>query len=237
LYYGQMHGKAVACEVLLDNGVWEEMQAEMAAAAWPAGEEFYSVRLFLVLRVQPGGPVGPETAVAWLADVIAGRDDFTEDDLYAALAEAGVPDSVADRAFKFTQTAWGRAFLDGLGVQFPADYLCFNGAGEVAESGLLADEPYYVAAAALARRYAGSPGFTKFAHMSADVAAINDALHAGSKPEDLAGGPAAFFTEPVTRAGMDKVQRLLAQRAAAGVASGPEVPRPAPTGKPWWRFW
>ena len=50
LYYAQMQGKSTACEVLLDNDVWEEMQAEMAAIDWPAGEEFYSLRVFLVMQ-------------------------------------------------------------------------------------------------------------------------------------------------------------------------------------------
>src|SRR5262249_55783631 len=44
LYYAQLRGKAIACEVLLDNEMWEEMQADMAAIDWPAGQDFYSVR-------------------------------------------------------------------------------------------------------------------------------------------------------------------------------------------------
>jgi hypothetical protein len=50
LYYAQMQEKSTACEVLLDNDVWEEIQSEMAAVDWPAGEEFYSLRLFLVVQ-------------------------------------------------------------------------------------------------------------------------------------------------------------------------------------------
>jgi hypothetical protein len=45
-----VQGRALACEILLDNEVWEEMQAEMAAIDWPCGQEFYSVRLFLVIQ-------------------------------------------------------------------------------------------------------------------------------------------------------------------------------------------
>lgn len=50
LYYGQIQAKAIACEVLLDNEVWAELQTEMAAIDWPSGEDFYSVRVFLVVR-------------------------------------------------------------------------------------------------------------------------------------------------------------------------------------------
>ena len=64
LYYGQARGKALACEVLLDNEAWAEMQSEAAALDWPIGEDFYSVRVFLVIpgedaqkaALKPGGP-------------------------------------------------------------------------------------------------------------------------------------------------------------------------------------
>jgi hypothetical protein len=89
LYYAQMQGSTVTCEVLLNNYVWEEVQSEMAAAAWPSGEAFYRIRVFLVIQVQSGGTVSPESAVAWLADLVAERQEFTEDEAYAAMAEAG----------------------------------------------------------------------------------------------------------------------------------------------------
>ncbi len=50
LYYGQMQREAIACEVLLDNEPWEEMRSEMASIAWPVGEAFYSIRVFLVIQ-------------------------------------------------------------------------------------------------------------------------------------------------------------------------------------------
>src|SRR4051812_11407858 len=87
-----------------------------------------------------GGSVTPQAAVARLADIIAARADFNEDEVYAAMADAGIPDPVADRAYKFTQIAWGRAVLAGLRVRLAPEYTCFNGSGEVIESGRLADE-------------------------------------------------------------------------------------------------
>jgi hypothetical protein len=58
--------------------------------------------------------------VAWrggarLAEIIAIRSDFTEDDVHAAMSGAGIQAPVADRAYKFTQTAWGRAFSTASG--------------------------------------------------------------------------------------------------------------------------
>ena len=237
LYYAQRRGQAVACEVLLDNEVWEEVRSEMAALDWPAGEEFYSVRTFLVIQVKNGGPVTPEDAVTRLAEIVAARQEFTEDEVYAALADAGVADAFADRAYKFTQTAWGRAFLAGLGVQFSPEYVCFNASGEVIESGRLADEPCFAAASRLAQRYAGTPGFKRLALTSADADVINNALHEGSKPEDLVTAPAFLFLEAPTPAGMENARRVIAQYTAA--LQGPAAPatRESAPAKPWWRFW
>jgi hypothetical protein len=214
-YHGQMQGRSLACEARLDNVVWPEMQSELAAFAWPAAEDFYGVRLFLVLQVQKGGEVSPQTAVAWLADIVAGWGDFTEDDVYTALAEAGVPIALADRAYKFTQTAWGRELLAGLGISFAPTYLCLNGAGEVVESGLLADEPCFATAVGLARKYRGAPGFLRLAVMSADVNTVNNALHAGSKPENLVTAPACLFLEAPTAQGMENARKALAEHLAA----------------------
>jgi len=50
LQYSQMEDKLFACEVLLDNNVWEYMKAEVAAMDWPSGPDYYYVRVFLVVQ-------------------------------------------------------------------------------------------------------------------------------------------------------------------------------------------
>lgn len=167
----------------------------------------------------------PEAAVAKLTEILAERPEFTEDEIYQALEQAGVPDGVADRAYKFTQIAWGRTLLDGLGVRFSPEYLCFNAEGECIESGQLAEEPYYTAALKAAAQQPPPAGLPHLAMMSADFGVVNSALNGGSNPKDLVTGPAALFMEYPTAAGMEKAQRILNERL------GPE------TKKPWWRFW
>lgn len=166
----------------------------------------------------------PEAAVAQLSSIIDSDAEFKEDEVYAAMAQAGVPGPMADRAFKFTQLAFGRVFLDGMGIAFPADYLCFNAAGDVIESGLLVEQPYFVAAMAVARDRPPL-GLPRLAIMSSDVSAVNSALKAGSKPENLVVGPPAMFMEPPTPEGMDKACKVISDRLVA------------PVKKPWWRFW
>jgi hypothetical protein len=197
-----------------------------------------------LVKVSPGGwcpvevqrettPVTPEEAVAHLASIVGARKEFSADDIYAAMATDGIPEAVADRAYKFTQIAWGQAFLANLGVRFAPNYFCFNSAGEVTESGLLNEEPFFCAALQVAKQ-PRSPGFARFAAMSADVSAVNAALHAGSRPENLVTDPPAIFLEAPTPDGISKARRFL----AAWRGSQNRVPLESSSpNKPWWRLW
>jgi hypothetical protein len=138
----------------------------------------------------------PEEIVRRLVDQLAAQVDFDEAEIYPAMEQLGVSPDLADRIYQLTQIAWGRIFLDGLGIQFSPDYLCFNSAGDLVESGQLNQEPYYVAAMNLAAHYAQLPIFSDLAVASADVQAVNNALNNGSNPADLITGPSALFLEP-----------------------------------------
>lgn len=168
----------------------------------------------------------PEAAVALLATIVAGRAEFTEDEVYEAMTAAGVSESVADRTYKFTQIAWGRVFLSDLGIDFPSNYICFNGNGEVIESGPLSGQPYFAAAAAMANECGGTPGFQRLALMAAEVQAVNELLLKGSDPRNLQTSPPALFLEPATPAGLERAQKYLLQSLGANK-----------TRKPWWQFW
>ncbi len=111
-----------------------------------------------------------------------------------------------------------------MGIRFPPDYLCFNAAGDVIESGLLAEQPFFVAATTAARNRPPR-GLPRLALMSADLNAVNSALKAGSKPENLVTGPPAIFIEPPTSEGMEKAHKAINDRLTS------------PAKKPWWRLW
>jgi len=174
----------------------------------------------------------PTEAVQQLVHVLSNIEPpFSEDDIRAALERAGVPDDVADRAFRFGQIACGRRFLDGMGISFSNEYICFNSNGDVVESGDINGEPFFVAATQLAGpENVGGPAFGHFALMSSDVAAVNDALNSGSDPADLVGAPAALFLEPPTDSGLAHAQDELSRHFVGLAAQG------APP-KPWWKFW
>lgn len=169
----------------------------------------------------------PEASVERLARILETRSDFSENDAYVAMAEAGIPPSVADRAYKFTQIAWCRVLLDGLGIRFAPDFRCLNRVGDVIEAGMLANEPYFAAAMRLAPQFARAPGFAKLAMMAAEFSAVNQALLAGSKAENLVTATHSIFLEEATPAGLDKARLQL-----KGNVSAAHSPK-----KPWWRFW
>lgn len=179
--------------------------------------------------------MNPEEAVRKLAEFVTPRVEFTEDEAYAALDAAGVPPAQAALAYTFTQTAWARSFLARTEIQFSPTYFRFDAAGKVVESGLLAEQPYFIAAAALAPQFASTPGFTGLAMTSADVNALAAAIDSGNPSPVVASGPAGFFLEPPTAAGMAEAQRILTEhvRKEAGF-SKKGAASPA---KPWWKFW
>jgi hypothetical protein len=53
VYYGQIDNQAKELEVLLDNEIWQEMQQDLATISWPKGKEFFSIRVFLVIKNKP----------------------------------------------------------------------------------------------------------------------------------------------------------------------------------------
>jgi hypothetical protein len=178
----------------------------------------------------------PEQAVTCLAETVTQRVEFSENDIYEALSQAGIPDHLADRAYKFTQCAWGRVLLDGMGIRFSPDFLLFDKYGKVVESGRLADEPNFVVASRLADRHKGTPGFRRLVLMSADFHAVNAALNAGSHPENLVMSPMAAFIEKPLLAALGRVQETLAdhcRKASNTIATDMHPPKETP----WWRFW
>ena len=174
----------------------------------------------------------PTEAIQQLVNILAETDPpFSDDDVYTALGTSGVPDDVADRTYKFAQLACGRKFLDGLGVSFSDQFICFNAEGNVIESGNIDEEPFFVAAIRFVDPDSvGHPAFSHFALMSADVHAVNDALNSGSNAADLVTAPAFLFLEPPTEAGLANAQSTISRHLAKLQADHPPPKR-------WWKFW
>ena len=117
-----------------------------------------------------------------------GQDD--QDVLASSLIRAGLTQEQAHDAIRFIPLAFGRELLRGTGVTLPDTFLRVfdNATEEVA----LEDEQFFRGASFLAptlARELGGAAFGVLAMQSAEVRAVNEALHAGSEPRDLVIGP------------------------------------------------
>lgn len=154
----------------------------------------------------------------------------SEDEIVGALTEAGVPADVAERAYKFTQIACGRKLLEGMGITFSNEFLCFNRFGDVVESGRLDEEPYYRAAMEEAvPENMGGDAFANFAATSAEFNAVNNALNSGSEASNLVMTPAFLFLEPPTESGIVSAHQVIQLHL--------ERIKTTNSRKPWWKFW
>ncbi len=240
VYCAQTAGKSAACEVLLDNSVWNGMQTELASIKMPYDSDFYSCRIFLVVDGDRNFVLKPEAVVRHLTKFIAEMSDaLQQDDVYDALVYLGIPEQMARRAYVFTQVAWGRILTDEMEVKGSNEYYCFDVEGEVIEAGLLSEEPYFLEATRLARRYKSTPAYYTLATTSADVHAINDALRKGAVLKQLELAPVGVLFENATQAGQAKVQKHITDRAAAIKAINPPTSDVSITKAdvPRWKFW
>ena len=149
------------------------------------------------------------TAIRTAVPVLARHGHGDSVMLQALLRGSGLSQAQAHDAVRFIPLAFGREILSGLGVTLPDTYICVI--GDRREEKRLKDEPFFRGADTLVRILAsdyGSDVITAIAMQSAELDAVNQALHAGSDPADLVAGPPVIECE--------------------------DIPRPP---KPWWKFW
>jgi hypothetical protein len=173
----------------------------------------------------------PSDAVAELAAILLASPDASEEEIYNALTRRGLTKGIADRTYKLTQIAWGRVFLDDLGITFLDQYYCLNAQGCVVEDGRLTDEPYFQAASRLAGESIHTSAFLRLALASADVHNINELLKAGSKPENLLVSASFVFLAMPTPEGLRAAQVVMDAHHEEIRRTHKRKP------KPWWRFW
>jgi hypothetical protein len=129
--------------------------------------------------------------LAWAITAYMSNPEASDADVADVLERNGVPRGVATRTVAFLPLAFGRRLLRGL-IAIP-DSFVIDG-----REAPLASEPLYAFAEALAER-AGREHIERIGLRSAEFNAVNQALNAGSKPEDLVmGAPHLTFDGPVT---------------------------------------
>jgi hypothetical protein len=132
------------------------------------------------------------------------------------LTVALIPGRLVEELVEFVPLAFGRSLMDGMGIAFDDEYVRIDAEGHERLRRKLLDEPIYRQALRIAPQVLATEGqeaFLSIAGRSAEFQAVNEALHAGSNPEDLqASAPVMQWSD---------------ERHAA----------PPPDTKPWWKVW
>jgi hypothetical protein len=112
------------------------------------------------------------------------------------LVAAGIPAGLATDLIEFLPLAMSRAVLTGMGVGLKDCYIRMMPSGETMPDKKLLDEPVFregLAAAAEVMR-TNMAGFQSVLLCSSEFRAVNKALHAGSRPENLDQAPLLLLT-------------------------------------------
>jgi len=184
-----------------------------------------------------------DTIVAAYLDAVAAAPDVSDADLHDILRAAGYRAVLVAQALQFIPIAFGRALVADVGVRFSPNFILVTGDGLQVKRGALDTlVTYRVARSLLTSR---ADVMRSVGLRSAEVRAINSALHAGSKPADLSMAPIVAFTDPASEIGTERAHELvraLAQHEAGVLPQPPPEPPPeslpAPASKPpWWKIW
>lgn len=128
------------------------------------------------------------------------------------LIRNGLSRAEAEMAVRFIPLAFAREILAGTGVNLSNTYIRLH-AGGTQDERALNDEPFFKASAYLASiilKEIGGDAFTAIVCLSSEFDAVNQALNAGSSPQDLiASPPVITWTDELS----------------------------AWTPRPWWKFW
>jgi hypothetical protein len=151
------------------------------------------------------------TAIRLAVPILAEHGRADSGVLRASLLGAGLSSEHAHDAVRFVPLAFGRQILAGMGIELPDSYIRVRAVDGRREEKLLAEEPFYLQAFKAASTLGSELGgdvFTNVALLSSELQAVNEALNAGSSPEDLVASPPLI-----------------------------EWNRPPSSPPPWWKFW
>jgi hypothetical protein len=166
------------------------------------------------------------------------------DDVEAAferLHAEGVEADLLHRVTSFVPLALCRVMFAGVGARFSTDFVRVGRDGSTGQFKLMR-EPAFARSVALCPELLGAglaEGLKRLAMYSSTFNALNSALNAGSKPENLVMSPPLIPDSDADAAAMEQAIRQL-RRPASDAPPAPAAPAPPARkspAKPWWRFW
>lgn len=180
LLYAQNQNQTTACEVLLDNEPCLLIQEKAEKFLWNRQEEFYSVRVFMILK--NGIDFGR------VVKIIGNKQEYK--DVFSSLNSIGLSELEIEKAYSFIPEAFGRKLIRDMGVagNFSNEAIIMNDKKE--QFGInLSDEIMYNKATILIDKLTKTgwnDDIKHIAFMSASFNALNSALNGGAKLEDIA---------------------------------------------------
>ncbi|WNG37225.1 hypothetical protein F0U61_28785 [Archangium violaceum] len=230
VYYAQQASQTMVLEVLLDNQEWPELKEALEKAPWPSAPEFLSQRLFLVLQ---GGVDVSRAVAAFVAP--SDRDDEL---IYEELRSQGATPLEAEKLVAYLPLAFGQVLVQHMGPRFPDSALFVTAGTRNERPVFLPEDPLWCESIRLAEEAIADGSLTRdqfnaIALRSSTLHALNNALNAGSKPEDLVFAPSVITLS--AEAAAELHNQAPAIRPSASAAPPPNTP--APPQKPWWKFW
>lgn len=185
----------------------------------------------------------PRREVEILAKYVSEHPDFTEAEVLDALVRVGISASVVDSIYSFAQSAWGRALVANVGVNFSDEYVVANDAGNIVSRGNISCEPHFIEATEIFQRYRQEAGFIRFAAASSEYAAVAQMERTGKDPKKAKAQPQIRFTGEVTPEAVSKVLAQLnglnapAPKAVSAAFAEQGAPDAKAEKRPWWRWW
>jgi len=188
----------------------------------------------------------PINEVKILATYVSEHPEFTEEEVLDVLVRSGVPASVASDVYSFTQSAWGRALVAPIGMNFSDEYIIASESGEILSRGKISSQAHFIAATNLVPDFYRTSGFVRLAASSSEYAAIVQMESTGKDPSKARASPQIRFIGEATP---EAVNKVLAQLKESKPPDPGEVVKAfsehrlenAPDGgskkRPWWRLW
>ena len=133
-----------------------------------------------------------------LAKYLNEHPEFTEEEVLDALVRSGISATVARDVYSFTQSAWGRALVAPIGMDFSDEYIIANESGEILSRGKLSSQAHFIAATNLVPDYHQTSGFLRLAASSSECGAIVQMESTGKDPSKAKAAPQIRFIGEAT---------------------------------------
>lgn len=230
VYYAQNRSQPMMLEVLLDNEEWPELKAALEKAPWPHGKDFFSQRLFLVLQ----GGVDVSRAVAAFVD----PPERDEELIIQELRAQGATPLEAEKLVAYLPLAFAQVVVRDMGSRFPDSARFLTEGTQIERPVFLPEEPLWLESIRLAEKARAGESLTReqfnaIALRSGTIDVLDNALRAGSRPENLVFTPALITLS--AEAAAELHNQVPAIRPPAPASQPPGTP--APSRRPWWKFW